>query len=596
MDATYDPDDNKLRLRSVSRLDPETYARVKAAGFAWAPRQDLFVAPAWTPAREDLLLELCAEIGDEDTSLVERAEQRADRFGGYSERRAADSSAAREAVAAIADGIPFGQPILVGHHSERHARRDAERIRAGMDRAVRMWDTARYWEQRAAGSVRAAKYKERPDVRARRIKKLEAEERGYQRTLKRSEQMARLWARPGLTLETALKIANHIGGGEVWSDLRDGKITPADAAAKETESHERMAADARRWLAHLANRLAYERAQLAASGWTPPPKPKTKSDLPLLNYAGEVAYRDLYHDKIERAQATGVTRAQLAKLHPERKGTRLSACGTHRIRVAYLGGIFDGISVVYLTDAKQHERPSAEAVEAHAAAESDEAIAERLRKAEARATARAARPTPEGADEVEALRESLRSGVQVVSAPELFPTPGALAARMAELANVQPGERVLEPSAGTGMLMRALSVPAQVTAVEQNPRLADALAKRYPAARVVRGDFLTAADLGEFDAVVMNPPFSADVQHIRRALGLLRPGGRLVAVCAGGPRQEAALRPLADSWEELPVGTFVGTSVRAVLLTSRRPNLAAAPTDGLLPAWQAEPSVESAAR
>ena len=51
--ATYSPDDNKLRLYASTRLDPETYARVKAAGFKWAPKQQLFVAPMWTPGRED---------------------------------------------------------------------------------------------------------------------------------------------------------------------------------------------------------------------------------------------------------------------------------------------------------------------------------------------------------------------------------------------------------------------------------------------------------------------------------------------------------------------------------------------------------------
>ena len=77
MNATYSPEDNKLRLYSLHRLDPELYARVKAAGFIYAPKQELFVAPAWTPARENLLIELCGEIDDEDTSLVDRAEQRA---------------------------------------------------------------------------------------------------------------------------------------------------------------------------------------------------------------------------------------------------------------------------------------------------------------------------------------------------------------------------------------------------------------------------------------------------------------------------------------------------------------------------------------
>ena len=140
--ATYSPEDNKFRLYPSQRLDSETYARVKAAGFKWAPKQELFVAPMWTPGREDLLIELCGEIGDEDTSLVERAEQRAERFGDYSDKREAEAHRAHAAVAAIADNIPLGQPILVGHSSERRARKDAERIRSGMSKAVNLWRTS----------------------------------------------------------------------------------------------------------------------------------------------------------------------------------------------------------------------------------------------------------------------------------------------------------------------------------------------------------------------------------------------------------------------------------------------------------------------
>ncbi|CAM7109069.1 Putative plasmid protein [Escherichia coli] len=82
--ATYSPDDNKLRLYAVSRLDPETYKKVHDAGFRWAPKQALFVAPAWTPGREDVLLSLAGEIEDEDSTLAERQEARAERFTGYS--------------------------------------------------------------------------------------------------------------------------------------------------------------------------------------------------------------------------------------------------------------------------------------------------------------------------------------------------------------------------------------------------------------------------------------------------------------------------------------------------------------------------------
>ncbi len=172
--ATYSPEDNKLRLYSSTRLDTETYSLLKAAGFSWAPKQHFFVAPMWTPQREDLLIKLCGDIGDEDKSLVKRAEERAERFENYSESRAKDAEQARKRVDSIVQHIPFGQPILVGHHSEKRARKDAQRVDAGMRKSIKMWDASKYWADLAEAAVANAKYKERPDVRARRIKKLEA--------------------------------------------------------------------------------------------------------------------------------------------------------------------------------------------------------------------------------------------------------------------------------------------------------------------------------------------------------------------------------------------------------------------------------------
>ncbi|WP_247455405.1 DUF3560 domain-containing protein [Bradyrhizobium sp. 174] len=191
--ATYSPDDNKLRLYASQRLDDETYARVKAAGFKWAPRQELFVKPTWSPGAEDLLIELCGEIGDEDTSLVDRAERRADRFEDYSEKRMADAERARKAVSEIADNIPFGQPILVGHHSEKHARRDKEKIDAGMRKAVQMWRTSQYWTARTTGAIQHAKYKELPAVRHRRIKGIEADRRKVEKETADAQRQLKAW-------------------------------------------------------------------------------------------------------------------------------------------------------------------------------------------------------------------------------------------------------------------------------------------------------------------------------------------------------------------------------------------------------------------
>ncbi|MGD8165357.1 DUF3560 domain-containing protein [Pantoea sp. FN0307] len=285
--ATYSPDDNKLRLYSLHRLDEETYQRVKQAGFKYAPRQGLFVAPMWTPGREDLLIELAGEIEDEDQSLFDRQEERAERFEEYSEKRAAESGQVLAAVDSLASAIPFGQPILVGHHSERRARKHAQKIENGMRRAVNLFETSEYWERRAEASLRHAAYKERPDVRWRRIKKIEADLRKADRRLQECQKFIKLWSSENLNRAMALVIANidHLhccfslekyprppeksqyeGSRSIWSALEDDIITAEQARDICIPCHERTITRLSRWTAHYRNRIAYERAMLDEHG------------------------------------------------------------------------------------------------------------------------------------------------------------------------------------------------------------------------------------------------------------------------------------------------------------------------------------------
>ncbi len=139
----------------------------------------------------------------------------------------------------------------------------------------------------------------------------------------------------------------------------------------------------------------------------------------------------------------------------------------------------------------------------------------------------APKPAPERTD-FDAMKDTLKAGVQVVSAPQLFPTPPELAARMVELADIEPGHRVLEPSAGTGNLLGAMGGQmfahnperGAVVAVEINPRLAERLKTEFPLTTTHAQDFLTCnGNLGTFDRIVMNPPFQngADIKHIEHA-------------------------------------------------------------------------------
>lgn len=593
--ATYSPDDNKLRLYAVSRLPRDLYDRVRAAGFKWAPKQELFVAPMWTPEREDLLLELAGEIDDEDKSLVERQEERAERFDGYSEKRLSDAERAKAAIAAIADNIPFGQPILIGHHSEKRARRDAEKIQNGMRRAVKMWETSKYWTDRAAGALAHAKYKELPQVRARRIKGIETDKRRVERNIEKTEAALKVWSREGLTHAQALFLAGHgsnpncvehseYGYRSFWDAydvLRpDGErpqkcpaMTVEQVQAIAKERFTRALAVMRRWLVHYEYRLSYERAMLEEQGASSllEKKPRPKQ-LPLCNYRtpGLDIENPWQRGEMIHYPQVEITQAEYAKIHDDYKGTRV-VDHSHRVRTAYInpvsGSYKRNLVCVFLTDSKVHERPGA-------------APAPVRTKPASRPASIAPAPKQEPG-EFEAMRESLRGGVKVVSAPQLFPTPIELAGRIAEEANIQEGARVLEPSAGTGRLIQAIRARVELVAVELNHGLAEQLRAAFPLADARCSDFLqcTPEQLGTFDRIVMNPPFtdSADVLHVSHALRFLKPGGRLVAIMSAGvtfrtDRRTADFRRLVEERggviEPLPDDTFQesGTGVRTVLV------------------------------
>ncbi len=163
---------------------------------------------------------------------------------------------------------------------------------------------------------------------------------------------------------------------------------------------------------------------------------------------------------------------------------------------------------------------------------------------------------------------------RAVVAHQLFQTPPELAARLVAAADVRPGMRVLEPSAGLGRILDALPTGCEVVAVELAAQCASELYRQNRAGVNLRQcDFLekTPAQLGTFDRVVMNPPFTlrSDIRHILHARQFLKPSGVLSALCLAGPQREEKLRPLAASWEEVPAGVFgkEGTNVRTSLLT-----------------------------
>ena len=141
-----------------------------------------------------------------------------------------------------------------------------------------------------------------------------------------------------------------------------------------------------------------------------------------------------------------------------------------------------------------------------------------------------------------------------------FSTPVALGFAAATAAAISPSDLVLEPSAGTGLLVIFAELAgARLTLNEFADTRAALLDALFPAAPVSRFDAAYIHDHLDTGArptvVLMNPPFSAAVhvdgrvadaalRHISSALARLAEGGRLVAITG------ANLAPDAPAWRE----------------------------------------------
>lgn len=81
----------------------------------------------------------------------ERLERKLQLRREWADKAQAKAEAAFNAAHRIGDAIPFGQPILVGHHSERHHRRDLERIDSNMRKGIERSNMAENHTSKAGG-------------------------------------------------------------------------------------------------------------------------------------------------------------------------------------------------------------------------------------------------------------------------------------------------------------------------------------------------------------------------------------------------------------------------------------------------------------
>lgn len=251
LSATYDYSDNKLRIYNTGdRLPEEDYKLLSDAGFRWAPMQKFYFA-TWSPDREDVALAFCGAIEDEQIPYTERAKERVKRYQGYSE----------------------------GKISEAEVRKQ---LKADISKIGNILDEADYWKNKAETAQRNLAQKESPDVRHRRIKKLEAELRSHVKTLEQVSFHLDLWSKQNLDDERILKLASNasivanfpldkfprpadktqLENLSLWKALADEVITPAQAQEIAIKDRSHLVNYYQRWINHLTNRINYEKAML----------------------------------------------------------------------------------------------------------------------------------------------------------------------------------------------------------------------------------------------------------------------------------------------------------------------------------------------
>lgn len=117
---------------------------------------------------------------------------------------------------------------------------------------------------------------------------------------------------------------------------------------------------------------------------------------------------------------------------------------------------------------------------------------------------------------------------------QFFGTPAVIADELCVYLDIDKGDKVLEPSAGQGALIAAVheyEPDIIVDCFELMPSNREVL-KQLPNVNILGNDFIEAENIGQYDKIIMNPPFNKnqDIDHFRKAYDHLADGGTLVAI------------------------------------------------------------------
>jgi hypothetical protein len=203
--------------RANTALIDATKAALEAAGFTVHVEID----------------DACRPAAEVEADAVARQEDRVAALGAKAEHSAGAAYAAEDRARELADRMPLGQPILVGHHSEARMRKAYANIENASRASVAAYEEAKTAEARAAAASTTTAFRYSPGVIRRRIERLEAD-------LRRCER-----ARDGHTRT-------------LFTDCRGVKQVETHGAA-EGAHRERVLAD----IARLEDQIAFWNGELA---------------------------------------------------------------------------------------------------------------------------------------------------------------------------------------------------------------------------------------------------------------------------------------------------------------------------------------------
>jgi len=161
-------------------------------------------------------------------------------------------------------------------------------------------------------------------------------------------------------------------------------------------------------------------------------------------------------------------------------------------------------------------------------------------------------------------------------------TPKTVAEQLIQLARIDGNSRVLEPSAGIGNIADIIKrTTSNIDVVEQMSGFRELL--QLKGFNLVGYDFLEYETDQVYDAIIMNPPFSDEQNHIKHAYSLLKDGGTLVSITSphwtfANDKKSVEFRNWTENENsyttDLSSGTFEMTGVASKILVIEKPEQA----------------------